>query len=380
MAIPRTQKESVVSHSQSHDDPAPRTRRTRHSEPAKEVEASNSKSKTSKDKHKSVQLLSAVNKMKATTVWKYMQKVVNDQRPEPATMTIESFAHYFMQAFTFEDEEQAGQYLEYLAPDIVSMMQQKRRRTYEWTELPIYEELLDAKPSAAVKRKMAGVELEKRAQPLQDEEDEEDEEEDEISSVDSDSSEEQIMDEEQMQHQTRSALRPKSGSKFSGKGAGRKGKGLERASEDGEPMEVDTPSKRKSINGDKDEEDTPPKRRFTRSQGNQDPELEDLEFAWQQSKSTGIPIRRKSQQHQRSVNGDGPDIRPTVVSMPIISTEATDSGDVWTCPHPGCLHKVYGASDDDSKDLIEEHLDEHKSNDKIDLILSETSRTHLPVR
>jgi hypothetical protein len=306
-----------------------------------------------------------------------MQKVVNDNRPEPAAMTIESFAHFLMQSFTFEDEEQAGHYLEYLAADLVTMMQQKRRRTYEWTELPIYDELLEARLPVALRRKMAGVELEGRAQPLQDESD------DDVSSMDSESSEERVMDEEQMQHHTKSSLRPKSASKFSGKGAGRRGKGVQRGTspgsdEDGGPMDLDSPSKRKSINGD--ENHTPPKKRFTRSQGDQDPELEDIEFAWQQAKSTGLPIRRKSQQREKFVNGDSSTLRPSLISEPILSTTATNPGDVWTCPHAGCLHKVYGASKEDSEDLIKEHLDEHKSDDKIDLILSEETRTHLPVR
>jgi hypothetical protein len=326
-----------------------------------------------------------MNKMKATTIWKFLQKVVNDHRPEPAALTIESFAHFLMQSFTFEDEEQAGKYLEYLAPDLVCMMQQKRRRTYEWTELPIYDELLEAKLSAAFKRKLAGVELKRRTQPLQDDEDDDEDDDDEISSVDSSEEEELVMDEEQMQHHTKSSLRPKSGSKFSGKGAGRRGKGIGNRGvvhidEDGDSMDVDTPSKRKSIDGN--EEDIPAKKRFTRSQGDQDPELEDLEFAWQQAKSTGLPIRHKSEQHQRSSNGNstGRGLRPSIVSEPIFNPTATDPGDIWTCTYAGCLHRVYGASDEDSKDLIKEHLDEHKSDDKIGLILSEENRTQLPVR
>lgn len=329
----------------------------------------------SRDKSKRASLPSEMNKAKAIVLWKFMQKVVNETRPEPTTLTIEIFSHYLMQTFTFEDEEEAAHFLQYLSADLVSMMQQKRRRTYEWPELPIYDELLEAKLSAATKRKMAAVELERRAQPLRDEADEE------ISSVDSESSEEQVADEEDMHH-TKSGLRPKSGSKFSGKGANRgKGKGpqTDGANDDdgsAEPMDIDRPNKRKTPS-EEDEHDSPPKKRFTRSQGDEDPELEDLEFAWQQAKSTGIPIRRKSTQY---LNGEASATRLMVVSEPIFNTEATDSGDVWTCTHAGCLHKVYGASETTSKDLIKEHLDEHKSNSKIDLILSEETRTHLPVR
>jgi hypothetical protein len=378
----RIQKESAPSRSQSGDErPLPRSRRLRGAETAIAVE-SVPKSKTT-TRQKEASLPSKVNKANAIIVWKFLQKVVNNNQPEPTAMSIEAFAHYLYQSFTFEDEEEAATYLLYLAVELVSMMQQKRRRSYEWPELPVYDELLEAELTPAQRRKMAGVVLERRTHPLSADDDDDEE----ISSVDSDSAEEEVMNEDEMAHHRKSGLRPKSGSKFSGKGAGRKGKGkgpqnrlAKDADEDNEAMDVDASSKRKSSS--EDDQDTPPKKRFTRSQGDQDPELEDLEFAWQQAKSIGIPFRRKAKDRPLVDDDDeeGEEIRLAVVATPIISTEPNDPGDVWTCTHQGCLHKVYGASEDDGKELILEHLDEHTRNQAIDLILSERGRTHLPVR
>jgi hypothetical protein len=312
-----------------------------------------------------------VNKQKAKIIWKFMQKTVNDNNPSPSAVTVDLFASFLMRYFAFGDEDQARYYLQYLAPELISLMQEKRRRTYEWAELPIYDDLIEAKLPSATKRKMAAVELERRTQPLPDESDE-------ASSGASESSEEEILTEEQMQHRSMSGLRPKSSSKFSGKGRGKKGKGPQKVTiteeeEEEDAMDVDTPIKRKS--SDEDSTGDYPSKRFTRSQGNEDPELEDLEFEIQQAKSTGLPIRRKA---SRSTNSDTITVRPIILSEPIFSTEATDPGDIWKCPHDGCVHKVYGASE--NGELIKEHLAEHKEKDKISLIRSEENRTHLPVR
>jgi hypothetical protein len=311
--------------------------------------------------------LSEVNKQKARDLWKFMQKTVNKIRPSPADITIERFSHSLLLFYTFEDQDKATEYLQCLAADLIPLMQAKRRRAYAWTRLPIYEDLVEAKPSAAARRRMAAMELELRAHPLSDDE--------ENSSAESESSEEEVLDESEIHH-TMSVLRPKSGSKFSGKGASRSGKSKAAQRDDAEPsddeievMDIDSPSKRKSVSED-DEELRPPKR-FTRSQGHHDPELEDLEFEAQQAKSTGLAIRKKSQS-----NGARPTSAPLIISEPIFSTRATGSGDVWTCPREGCMHKVYGASENAA--LIKEH---HLDHDEIfSLVRSEENRTHLPVR
>lgn len=296
-----------------------------------------------------------------------MQKTVNTSRPNPADVTLEKFAHTLQQYYTIEDEDQAKEVLQVLAADLIPMMQAKRRRAYEWSNLPIYDDLIESKPSAAAKRRVAGIDLEFRAHPLSDDE--------EVSSVDSESSEEDVLDEADIHH-SMSGLRLKSGTQFSGKGASRKGKGKTPQKDDSEPpadevevMEIDTPSKRKSVS--EDDEESQPRKRFTRSQGDHDHELEDLEFEAQQAKSTGLAVRKKSQS-----NGTKPTIAPMIISEPMFTTRAMEPGDVWTCPHEGCMHKVYGASENGA--LIKEHHLEH--DEVFSLVRSEENRTNLPVR
>lgn len=303
-----------------------------------------------------------------------MQKTVNNSRPSAADVTLDRFAHSLVQFYTVEDEDKATEYLQVHAADLIPLMQSKRRRQYEWTNLPIYDDLVESKPTAAAKRRVAAMELELRAHPLSDE----DEDEDEVSSAESESSEEEVLDETE-DHHSMSVLRPKSGTKFSGKAASRKGKGKAPQRDDAEPpdddtevMDIDTPSKRKSVSEDEDEEETHPRKRFTRSQGDHDQELEDLEFEAHQAKSLGLPLLKKSQ----SI-GVKPNVAaPVVISEPIFTTRAQEPGDVWTCPREGCLHKVYGASNNEA--LIKEHHLEH--DEVFNLVRSEENRTNLPVR
>ncbi|QDS77446.1 hypothetical protein FKW77_006836 [Venturia effusa] len=344
--------------------PSRSSRRSRLTE-AEEVAATRSR-ETRNSQHRGP-LLSEVNKSKARDLWKFMQKTVNNSQPSAADVTLDRFAHLLVQFYTFEDVDSATEFLQVLAADLVPLMQAKRRRAYAWTDLPIYDDLLECKPTAAAKRRVAAMDLEPRAHPLSDDE--------EIPSAESES-EEEVLDDSEIHH-SMSVLRPKSGTKFSGKGASRKGKGKAPQRDDSEPqddeaeiMEVDTPSKRKSVSED-EEEESPPRKRFTRSQGDHDQELEDLEFEAQQAKSTGIPLRKKSQ----SSDSRPAVAAPVIVSEPIFTTRAQEPGDVWTCPREGCLHKVYGASD--NRELIKEH---HLEHDEIfNLVKSEENRTHLPV-
>lgn len=297
-----------------------------------------------------------------------MQKTVNNSRPPPADVTIKSIAHSIVQLYTVEDEDKATEYIQVLAADLIPLMQAKRQRQYDWPNLPIHDDLVESKPTAAAKRRVAAMELELRVHPLSDEE-----EEDAAQSE----SEEEVIDE--IDHHTMSVLRPKSGTKFSGKAATRKGKGKAPQRDDSDPpgddveaMDIDTPSKRKSMSEDEDEEENYPRKRFTRSQGDHDPELEDLEFEAQQAKSTGLPLRKNVQ-----YNGVKSNVAPPVViSEPIFTTRAQEPGDVWTCPREGCLHKVYGASENGR--LIKEHHLEH--DEVFNLVKSEENRTNLPVR
>jgi hypothetical protein len=333
-----------------------------------------------------------------------MQRKTNDTLPEIAEMTIETFAHFLFQDYQFQDEKEAQYFLKYLAPDLVGMMSIRRNRSYDpWTELPIYDELMEAKVPPIIKRRVATLRLQKREKPLPGLVD------DESEASDEDSSEESVMDKEEARNRKReasrrriSALRPKSASKYSGKAAKRKGKekvvemeedeemmDADANIEDEDSMSVDTPTKRKSMSDIDDEDDDDedhipeyPNKRFTRSRGDVDPELEDLEFEVQQAKSTNLPVRRKLS--LPTTNGDcssDTTSRLALVSEPAPSIDAVANapGDTWNCPHAGCVHKVYGASEFASKELIREHLLDHKEKDRVDLIKDEENMTHLPV-
>ena len=72
--------------------------------------------------------------------------------------------------------------------------------------------------------------------------------------------------------------------------------------------------------------------------------------------------------------------RVDIIEMPLPSFEATLPGDVWQCSFMGCCRRVYGASSDDSKELIKEHYKKHaeESQERLDLVHSE-ERPYLPV-
>ena len=314
-------------------------------------------------------------------------------------MTIETFGRFLHQEYEFQDEKEAQYFLKYLAPDLAAMMSIPRNRSYDpWTELPVYDELMEAKVPPQIKGRIAAIQLQKRDNPLPGlPEDSE--------PSDEDSSEESVIDKEEASRRKKeasrrriSALRPKSGSKYSGKAAKRKGKEkliepedeemLDAEAEEHESedvMSVDTPSKRKSMSDeDDDEEDEAeapeyPNKRFTRSRGDVDPELEDLEFAVQQARSTNLPVRRKPSIPQTNGQRTASETRVALISEPAMATDANAPGDIWNCPHAGCVHKVYGASEFSSKELIKEHLIDHKEKDRVDLVKDEENMTQLPV-
>jgi hypothetical protein len=336
-----------------------------------------------------------LNRAKAKDIWKFIQRKTNETLPEIGEMTIETFARFLFHEYQFPDEKDAQYFLKYLAPDLIGMMSIPRNRSYDpWTELPIYDELIEAKVPPRVKGRIATLKLQKRDKPLPGQEED-------TEASDEDSSEESVMDKHEATNRKReaarrriSALRPKSASKYSGKAAKRKGKekAIAENNEDEEMldvqadlnnedvMSVDTPSKRKSMSDDEDGDEDPeyPNKRFTRSQGDLDPELEDLEFSIQQAKSTGLPVRRKPSQSSLPTN-NGHTLPMALISEPAPFTDANAPGDIWNCPHSGCIHKVYGASEYESKELIHEHLLDHKDKDRVDLIKNEESMTRLPV-
>lgn len=70
----------------------------------------------------------------------------------------------------------------------------------------------------------------------------------------------------------------------------------------------------------------------------------------------------------------------SLVETPLPSSDANQPGDIWACTFDGCAHRIFGASSDQSKSLIEEHYKHHAqdSQAQLDLAFAE-ERPYLPV-
>lgn len=69
-----------------------------------------------------------------------------------------------------------------------------------------------------------------------------------------------------------------------------------------------------------------------------------------------------------------------IVETPLPSYEPQGPGDTWTCTFDGCSHRVYAASEADSRELIKEHFRGHAlgAQAQIDLVYKE-ERPYLPI-
>ncbi|KAL0263706.1 hypothetical protein SLS55_002687 [Diplodia seriata] len=314
------------------------------------------------------------NWWEAKVVWEMMQKVQIQGLLAPKNMTVENFAKVMVRKFEVDDKELAADYIRAHASNLIYMMTHKRKPAVQWTEQPVYTELSQVKLSASALRKAAELAIRRRRDPLPDPEPELVQQQ-----VEHDSSSEDIPAPAPRRGRKarHSLLRPKS-SKYSGKGMTRSGKSYHRSSgdeddEDTDTAEVTSPPKRKI---EADEETTRRKRQSSRSltqpgQGLSPPESDD-------ERKEMLPLRWKTPQSARATPG----LAPSIMSEPAVSVEANSPGDIWRCTHDGCVHKVYGASLDESQVLIAEHLDEHdaKRKEAVSLARSEELRSNLPVR
>ena len=95
---------------------------------------------------------------------------------------------------------------------------------------------------------------------------------------------------------------------------------------------------------------------------------------------TELPLRWKSD--TQAVEGSSrPPFMITTERMP--SSEPQGPGDVWVCTYDGCLRKVYGASKEPGKGLVQEHLKMHsqEGEDRVELVRKEGELADgLPVR
>lgn len=82
----------------------------------------------------------------------------------------------------------------------------------------------------------------------------------------------------------------------------------------------------------------------------------------------------------RPANMPKPKTIVKIVESPLPSYQPQGPGDTWTCTFDGCSHRVYAASEPESRELIKEHFRSHAFNAQaqIDLVYKE-ERPYLPV-
>ncbi|GME43604.1 uncharacterized protein LTHEOB_9768 [Neofusicoccum parvum] len=112
-------------------------------------------------------------------IWEMMQKVQIQGLIAPRNMTVEGFAKVMVRKFEVDDEGLAADYIKAHAPNLMYMIEHKRKPAVEWTETPVYTELAQVRLSASALRRTSELEIRRRKDPLPDPEPELDQDQDE---------------------------------------------------------------------------------------------------------------------------------------------------------------------------------------------------------
>ena len=319
----------------------------------------------------------------ATVIWEIMQKAIAQDLIKSGNMTIDGIAELMMKKYEIDDEEQAANYILVHASNLRYMMQHpKRRRSSHFVQEPIFEELASIQLPTTTVRKVSQMQLRPRKLPLKTEPSGDE------SGTPSSSSDETPRRPYHAHKGKSSVLRPKS-SKIAGKGkGGKRGKtnsstpfdkdSDEILSDDGEPMELSSPSKRKSP--DDHSLANPRKRAASRSHSLESPPSplsSDTEAS-----SDSLPLRWKQNASAKSTKSTSPTFLPSIISTSLPSFATNAPGDSFICTFDGCAHKIFGASTASGKAFIKEHFEEHtaRRQEQLELVISEEQRSRLPVR
>lgn len=351
-----------------------------------------------------------------------MQKARTQGLVKPHNMTIEAFAAALAQKYEIGGKTEAANYIQAYAPAIAPMMESKRHRAMQWTEQPIYQELLSARlPAATAKRVSQFKLLPRRAlTPVSESSDN--------SSPGNSSSSDRERPGKRAKTGRLSILRPKS-QKFSSKGAGRRRRPSESSSEEGtagtgDQMDI---SPRRKREADPDTRDTRSRKRAASPsqdllEADEDnssdadagaeafdstKEFEALPLRWKKglqdtisvtaitttTTSTTTRAARSGRPPPKCPINNGQENRgvttyvPTIVTEQLLTLQPTGLGDVWNCNRDGCVQKIYGASSAAGKALIEEHYREaHREEEaspgreRIELVEREGGGLRVPVR
>jgi hypothetical protein len=337
-----------------------------------------------------------------------MQKAVNMGVMRIGHVTLEKVSKLLLRRWEIDDVDTARKVVLVHASNLRYMMDHPRKRgasTEYFVAEPIYKELSAGHnmPAAEIRR-IESIELKPRK-------DHSSLREDADSDSDSDSDAHSTIETPKAQQRPRhrkkgrlSVLRPKS-SEFSGKGKSvnrPKGKGkapranISSGSEDEgggapDPDEddpvIDTPTQAFSPGKRKlDAEDLiatikPRKRAASESASVLSAEQDTTSESEDPETSTErLPLQWRAR--NRTSKSSTTAILPPVVTTPLPTFTANGPGDSWTCTFDGCTQKVYGASTDLGRSLIEEHMQDHARGriKEVSLVLKEEKRLRLPVK
>jgi hypothetical protein len=326
-----------------------------------------------------------------------MQKAVNMGVMHIGHVTIEKVAKLLVRRYEIDDVETARKVILVHATNLCYMMDHPRRKNIQFfASEPFYKEISagHSLPAAEIRR-VESIELRPRKDHSSLREEAE---------SDSDSDASSTIETPKMQPRHRkkgrlSVLRPKS-SKFSGKGKSvKRGKGKGKApstnitsgeeDEDGQDQDagsddeapIDTPTQALSPGKRKLDADDllaamNPRKRAASTTAEQDAtsESEDLE-----TPTEPLPLQWRS---RNATSKSSLTIVPPVISTPLPTFTANGPGDSWICTFDGCSQKVYGASTELGRGLIEEHMQDHARGRQreVALVLKEEQRLRLPVK
>ncbi|KAF2259372.1 hypothetical protein CC78DRAFT_503303 [Lojkania enalia] len=345
------------------------------------------------------------NWWEATAIFEFMQKAINQHVMHIGHVTIDRLARLMVRRYEISDVGTATNVILVHATNLCYIMDHPRRKnTRFFAEEQIYRELSsDYNLSAADIRRAQSIELRPRKDhgTLKAE-----------TSEESESSSSAATPPQRRQRSKKgrlSVLRPKN-SIYSGKGKGiKRGKGkapnaaaasssdqsTDTFSAESE-IEVDTPTHIQSLSPPKRKldvddivEDNPnPRKRAASSSTSIEPSPHPYPSTSSSSPdeeeaNEPLPLRWQPSNNptNNTTKSASPALAPPIVSTPLPTFTPNGPKDSWICTFDGCSQKVYGASSEVGRMLIQEHLQDHARGraKEIGIVMREEERLRLPV-
>ena len=277
----------------------------------------------------------------AAALWKFLERTIQTSKSSQLSrLTLDEFSDSVYRNFQFENTREARNYTYYQSEYLLKHMQE-RRRNKEWSNSPIYNELLESDISTAMKGKMAQISLRTRERSL-------------IQDLTREAVEYTSSSEEETtpRHRTKSSLRPKAGKKS--KSYRGNGPLAEKRRELDEQDSPDRPLKRRTLS-----RDVPEQSSEGESSSDTMESSEPFDLQWKKGSSVSMTAQL--------------DIDPSPNS----------DGDVWRCPSFGCVEAIHSASSNLGRSLVQDHIERHKKEepgDHLDIVMREMKKCNLPVK